>query len=136
MMLKLALVVFGCSFTVFFSDEIKAAVKKAGAVPGVKLLVPLLVASWLIEKYQDWGYWLLILFQALSQRLIYRLTVIIPFHLDSIAWIIYLFLLASLPVWVFWAMAKRKGIDQPRPLSYKVGIVLWVLAAILLAINV
>jgi hypothetical protein len=137
MMLELALVVFASSVAVFFSNEISAALKKAGAVPGVKLLFPLFVASWLIEKFQDWGYWLLIMFQAISYRLIQHLSSIIPFQVGSMhfARITYLFLLACLPAWVFWIIAKRKGLDQPRPLSYKLGVVLWVLAAVLLSIS-
>ncbi len=136
MIYTLALVVFGSSIAVFFSEELSGLLKKIGKFPGVKLLFPLLVASWLIEKYQDWGHWLLIQSQAMSYHFVEQLSHLAPFQMGSLPFsqILYLFVLAGLPVWIFWLIGKYKGIDKdgPRPLAYLVGVVLWLVAAILL----
>lgn len=136
MIYTLALVVFCSSIAVFFSDELSALLKKISKFPGVKLLIPLLFASWLIEKYQDWGRWLLIQVQALSFKLVETSSHIVSFQAGAVSFfrVLYLFVLAGLPVWFFWLMAKYKGNTkkEPRPLAYRVAVVLWLVAAFLL----
>ena len=136
MMLKLALIVFFTSIVAFFAQEFGRMFKKIFAIPGVLLLAPLAVASWLIEVYEDWGIWLLSMFQAEIHQFIHKLSTFVPFETGSISFvrIIYLLLIASIPVWVSRLIALRKGRCPPQSFTYWLGLVLWIIAVILLTV--
>ena len=132
----LALVVFCSSIVAFFSQEFSKMFKKIFAIPGVLLLAPLALASWLIEIYEDWGAWLLLWIQAGLHQFLHKLSVLVPFESHSLSFfrIVYLFLIASLPVWISRLMALRKGYRAPQTSTYWVGLILWIIAAILLTV--
>lgn len=136
MMLKLALVVLSASVFVFFSQEFVRLLTRLGAIPGVKLLVPLALASWLIEAFESWGLWLLLWCRALIDQVIYALISLLPFKMAalSLGRILFLFLLAGAPLWIAHFRAKKKGIKQPRFFSQRFAMVLWVFGAILLSV--
>lgn len=137
MIVSLALVVFGSSIAVFFSEEIQRMFKKIIAIPGAKLLVPLIALSLLVEIYQEYGSWLLIAFKAIIEQGLLTLVSMLPFQVIALPMLkaAYLILLACLPVWVFWLIAKRKGIEESWPTPYRVGVMLWTLAAVLLTVQ-
>ena len=54
MYFKIALVILLSSTAVFFSREFGEAFKKTWSIPGVKLLLPLLVATGLFYDPQPW----------------------------------------------------------------------------------
>lgn len=138
MLISLAVVVFASSIAVFFSDEWTALYKKMIVIPGVKLLVPLIILSIFVEKYQSGGYGVLLWFSAVFSQSVLLLTKLVPFKTGAIpvAKIIYLCLLACLPAWIFWLMARRKGIVDVWSTPYRLGVALWILAAILLTAEI
>ncbi len=121
----------------FFSQEFTGFFKKIFAIPGVKLILPLALASWLVESYEDWLLWILLTLKNALHYVVHGLDALIPLHLGAVSFahIIHLFLLASVPVWVILALGKSRGMYEPWPYTYLVGIVLWLLAAILLTIH-
>lgn len=136
MVVTIALVVFLSSIVAFFAEEFGRMFKKIFAIPGAKLLLPLAFASWLIEVYEDWGLWLLVWFQALLNQALHKLSTFMPFERGSISLIqiIYLFLIGSLPIWIFRYRAIRKGSRKPQPFSYWLGLILWISATIMLVV--
>ncbi|MBN9231250.1 MAG: hypothetical protein BGO90_03620 [Legionella sp. 40-6] len=57
MLLTLALVVICASIMVFFSQEFMRTFKRIFALPGARLLLPILFASWLVYTFDYWVLW-------------------------------------------------------------------------------
>lgn len=136
MLFTLALIVLCSSIIVFFAAEFGNLFTKVFSIPGVKLILPLVLASWLLEIYEGWGLWVLVWCQAMLHRMIHHLTTLIPFQTGAIFFtrMVCLFLLASLPVWIFLLRAKQKGRHYPQPFTYWLGLVLWIFGVFLLSI--
>ena len=136
MMLTIALLVFATSIAAFFAQEFGRLFKKIFAIPGVKLLVPLALASWLISAFESWGYWLLIRMKAGLHHTEDFIAAFLPFEMIriSIVRIIFLVLFANVPIWVSWYFEKRRGHYEPKFSSFCIGYMLWILASILLIV--
>jgi len=137
MYITMVLVVLCTAIVVLFSQEFAGLFKKIFAIPGVKLLLPLAFASWVIETYENWGLWLLLWCKDGLHTLMHRLDVYLPTHVSSLslAHIIHLFLLASLPACLLLALAKGRGRYEPWPCTYQVGAAIWIVAAVLLTVH-
>ncbi len=101
------------------------------------MIVPLLIASWVIIIYEEWGHWLLIHCQLALYELVHQIHALVPFENGSLhfAKIIYLFLVASLPMWISELSALRKAESETQTPRYWIGLVLWVFAAVLLTLS-
>jgi len=137
MMVTIAVIVFCASIAAFFAQEFGRMFKKFFSIPGFKLLIPLIIASWLIEMYEEWGLWLLLRIQAWLHQFVHQLHRLVPFEQGSLPLtkIIYLFLVASLPIWIFRLATFRNWSRKHTPHTYWVGLVLWIIAAILLTLS-
>jgi len=137
MYITLILAVLFTAIVVFFSQEFINMFKKIFAIPGAKLILPLMLASWLVEYFEDWLLWILLGIKNALHQVVYWLNALIPFERGSIsiAHTILLFLLASLPVWILIAVVKYKGKYDPWPYTYELGAILWLTAAILLTVH-
>ena len=133
----LAIVVFCASIAAFFAQEFGRMFKKFFAIPGTKLLVPLVIASWIIEIYEEWGLWLLLRIQAWLHQFVHKLHALIPFEQGSLPFtkIVYLFFIASLPLLIAQLASIKKWRRKRVPHTYWLGLVLWVIAAILLTLS-
>ena len=137
-----AFIVLGLAIVAFFSQECIRVCKKITSIPGAKLLLPLAFASWMLEEYEDWGGWLLVKFQAVLHQTIHFFSTLLPFEFErgkiSLIRIIFLFLLACLPVWLpVWLhrlKAIRSGQRNPETITYRVGLLLWIIAVIMLTV--
>ena len=111
-----AFIVLGLAIVAFFSQECIRVCKKITSIPGAKLLLPLAFASWMLEEYEDWGGWLLVKFQAVLHQTIHFFSTLLPFEFErgkiSLIRIIFLFLLACLPVWLPVWLHRLKAIDH------------------------
>lgn len=135
-MLKVALVVLLSSIVVFFSKEFTDLFKKIVAIPGMKLLLPLLLATTLIVNFEPWIYMLLTHIQGFLRALSAKLTSWMPFQrganylANSLVLMSFTFLpVLSLQYWI-----KRKTY---RSFSY-IGLtitILWLFLAVLLSIS-
>lgn len=137
MMFKMAVIVFVASIIAFFAEEFKRLFTKIFAIPGFKLLGPLAFASWLIYIFEDKGlYWFLSGFKRALHQMEQKLSKLL-LHTDNISWvrIVFLFLVASIPVWVSLYLAHRKKRFDSSTFSYGLGLTLWIFAAILLTVS-
>jgi hypothetical protein len=138
MLLTLALIVLCSAIIVFFSDEFAGLIKKFFSIPGFKLVIPLIFASLLIEAYEDWGLWLLLWFQKGIHQVVYKFATFMPFETGAvlIVRILFLFLAASVPLWISNLRAKRLGRRYPDSFTFWLGLTLWLIAIILLTVAV
>lgn len=137
-LLTLALLVFGGATAAFFSQEWIAMCKKFFSIPGMKILFPMLVVSWVFERYEVWWLWLLQWCQKIVFHVVSNLEAYVPFKMASflIARVLCLFLVASFPIWIFHLIVKRREDGQKGLLAYRLALVLWVVAVVLLAATV
>ena len=136
MLITISLVVFCASIAAFFAQEFGRLFKKFFALPGVKLLLPLILASSLLIIYEEFEYWLLLQFQQTLHQLIFKLDNAVPFEGSlSLSRIISLFIIASFPIWIAKWSVRRKKYKNPYSGMYWLGLVLWVIAAILLTVS-
>ncbi len=137
MLLTFTGIVFFASIFLIFSQEFIRSGKKIAAIPGVKLLVPLVMLSWLIEAYEDWGLWLLLWAQAVFHQCIQSMTDLLPFQSGGLhlVRIMTIFLLACLPSWVFWLRAKWKDSYKLQPCADYFGLAIWITVVFLLIIK-
>jgi hypothetical protein len=138
MLVTLAAVVLIASIAVFFSQEFVRLFKKIMGIPGVKLLLPLVLASLLLETYEVWGYWILKHCHLALHILVYKITVLLPFETGALLLmrVIFLFLFGSAPVWYFKFRYRNDIRLYPKKFSYRLGLTLWIIAAILLAVEI
>lgn len=135
-MLVLSLVVLGCSIVVFFSQEFGNFFKKIFAVPGMKLLLPLILASAVVVDYNNWILWGLLLFKAFLHRFSTMLASWMPFHTgaDIVANVLILAGFSILPVLAinFWVKKKTYRSFQ---YAYLTSTIIWLLVALLLTVS-
>lgn len=138
MLLRVALVVFSASIVVFFAQEFGRLFKKILSIPGFKLLLPLVLASWVIELYEIWGQFVLLKVQKAFHLVINATAGILPFSFCAISLtrIVFLFVLSSLPLFIYRLRAKQQGRRHPEPVSYWIGLTIWVVASILLTVSI
>ncbi len=139
MIVTIALVVVCSSIIAFFSQEFVRMFKKLFSIPGMKLFLPLAIASCLIEVYEDWGFWFLTSFQAAIEKMTHALAHLFPFETGSvlIIRILFLFVLACIPIIAYRLRAKFKGnYAAPHPYIDLLSLILWLVAAILLTVPI
>ena len=124
-------VMLGSIFIVFL-QEFKSIFKKIKAIPGMELIFPLLVVSWIVEKYEDWNYWLLASGQFFTTQLIANITEYLPFKWHAIYFIriFLLLLLAIIPAAILSFIVYKKGRFEPWPFIYRLSLVLWVIVSV------
>ncbi len=131
------LVILGCTIAVFFSQEFVAGFKKIFAIPGMKLLLPITLATMLIVYYEAWVLWSLLGAKNTLNSSATVLASSLPFqqHADLIANILLLLILPVLPLVARVLSSKKKPIHDLRPYYVTIGI-LWFLVLALLIVDV
>lgn len=134
MSLTLAMVVLVTTILVFFSKEFSGINKKLLAIPGFKLLAPLLIASIVVEMYEPFFAWLLLQTKEGMHYIYNHLIEWMPVksHLAASSFI--LFLLAMIPFVSFALWDKWRKMTFIRPITYRVSLITWILAAIVLTV--
>ncbi|GGI85804.1 hypothetical protein [Legionella impletisoli] len=133
MFLTLGLIVLSTSILVFFSQEFVGVYKRITSLPGLKFLLPLVLASWLIEKYEPFELWFLLQCKEGFHYLLHALSGWLSIKQHSVH-ILQLFLLAIVPFLLLRAWEIKRKIPVPRPITTQVGLVLWIIAATILTI--
>ena len=134
MELTIALVFLGSAIVVFFANEFSHVFKKIWAIPGVKLLLPLCVLSWVVVVYEAWGYWLLQKGHGILDRVVHVLVLWLPFEAGALACIriIFLFIIASVPLWIHRVRPTKNSLKETAVFSW--GLVLWMVAVVLIVV--
>lgn len=135
-LITLAILICSFAIVVFFAQEFLDGLKKIFKIPGVKLFLPLLLASSLIELYEPWEGWLLFRIKILFNYLPAGIAYFLPFGKMSgyIGKIIYLFILGCLPLWIaaFRSRSKRHIKSSLAPFFFSLFV--WLFLAILLVV--
>jgi hypothetical protein len=136
MLLTLALVVLLASCVAFFSKELMNVGNKIHAIPGLKLLLPLLLASLFIELFEDWARLLFFWSQTLVHRFLAAIAAVLPFKSWNIAivHIAALFIFSCSPLWLRKYRERRTGQRRPPDATHRLAAILWVVASILLLV--
>ena len=128
MLFTLTLVILLGAITVFFSQEFLGVIKKIFAVKGVKLFLPLLVASWFVFSYGDWVIFALTYYRETLVKVLTFIDAIIPFPqiAEHVAIVIVLTLVSVLPVYLidlFMRKRSYKSYNYPQTTSLLIFIV-------------
>jgi hypothetical protein len=135
--LMLALLVFSSAIILLFANEFERFIQKTASIPGVKLFVPLILASLLIEQYDNWCVWFVLECRSQLHNALQLVVGLLPFRLGAVllSSVLFLFLPACLPMCLVWVMEKRHKIFRmPISPSY-LGYILWIIAAFLLIVK-
>ncbi|WP_133130352.1 hypothetical protein [Legionella yabuuchiae] len=133
MFLTLGLIVLSTSILVFFSQEFAGVYKRITSVPGLKFLLPLVLASWLIEQYEPFELWFLLQCKEGFHYALHTLSSWLSLQQNSVQ-VLHLFFLAIIPFLLLRAWEIKRKIPTPRPATTLAGLVLWIIAAIILTI--
>jgi hypothetical protein len=137
MLFTLALLVLSASVAIFFSEEFYNAFKKLFEIKGIKLLLPLSIASWAVCSFDYGSIWFIFFCSLLVEGTVSFLVSIMPFQEFSvpISLIMALFVLSIVPVFLIdFIFGKRtyKGRYQYIHIS---SIFIFVVSAVLLLTN-
>ncbi len=136
MLFTLAAVVFFAAIMTFFSQEFIRTFKKIMDIKGAKLILPLLVASWLVLNYDYWALWVVYYYREILHGCVRMLAYIIPFKQISfyIADILVLTIISIVPVFCYDFFVYRKKNYKPYPHSYLVITIIWLINALTLIV--
>ncbi|KTD48597.1 hypothetical protein Lrub_0948 [Legionella rubrilucens] len=136
MLLTIALVVLCSAIVVFFSQEFSEAIKKFFKIPGMKLFLPIALASFLAAYYELWVLWALLKLKAVLYVLTEGIQAILPFDTADwlVAQILLLFALTIIPVVLIDLWSVKKTYERfKRP--YLLSTVIWIVAAFALVME-
>lgn len=132
-MYQLVLIVCIASIFCFFIQEFIGLFKRIFAIKGVKIILPLALASGLVYLNTPFVLWHLYFIRDVLDNALLNLMYFIPLHTgkESLALIILLTLLAVLPS-VLLNLYSKKYHNKPYPHSYLASTYIWVITVILL----
>jgi hypothetical protein len=133
----MSFIVLCAAIVVLFSQEFASVFKKIFAIPGVKLFLPLFVVSLLVEYYQAMGIWFLLFYKDYLHIFLHYLVSVLPFAKGAITFvhILYLFVIACVPIWILYGWAWHKKRPKPWTHAYQLGFICWLTAAVLLTVH-
>jgi len=137
LVLSLTLMIFFSSLVLYFSKEIAKFLNFFGVIPGVKLVIPLAIVSWIILRYEFWVNWLLSRLQAVFDKTLNALASFLPYENVAILLlrILFLYSIANLPLWIYKLHARKKAHCIPPSIStHWMGLFLFILFSMLLSI--
>lgn len=132
----LVLLVLSAAIVVFFSEEFAEFIKKLAKIPGVKLFVPLFIASWFVIYFEYWVGLMLFYVHRWIEFDIQLLMDILPFEWGArkTAQIINLSLMTVAPVILFDWFYKRKHHHRPFTYIRLLFIVLFIFFSLLMLV--
>jgi hypothetical protein len=130
-LITLTLVVLATSIIVFFSQEFTQVFKKIFAIPGAKLFIPIVFASWLVFQYKYWIVWGLKYYRDVLREVLITLSQALSLNeiLTKVLVIILLTCVSIIPVVVLEFYLHRKTYKS-YPYPYLTSTVLWLVSAI------
>ncbi|WP_133135764.1 hypothetical protein [Legionella rowbothamii] len=111
MLFTLTMVILLGAITVFFSQEFLGVIKKIFAVKGVKLFLPLLVASWFVFSFSDWVILAITWYREILVKIFTVLVSIIPLPqiAEHVTVVIVLTLVSVLPVFLIDLFMRKRS---------------------------
>jgi hypothetical protein len=130
-----ALVFFSIIFLAFL-QEFTHFFKKIDHIPGIRLIGPLLIASFVIELYETQLYDFMLYGQVVLNQFLIFVGTQLPFETGVLTTlrIVFLFVLACLPSWVVWCLVKSMGKKKycSSAMASGCGLVLWFIGVLLI----
>lgn len=114
MLFTLTLVILLGAITVFFSQEFLGFFKKIFAIKGMKLFLPLFIASWLVFTFDHWGLWGIYYYRQILSYVLVFLVDIMPFSYmaEHVALIILLATISVLPVYLIDLSLRKRSFKR------------------------
>lgn len=136
MIFTLALLVFISAITVAFSKEFGGLFKKFFAIPGVKLILPLLIMTLLVIHFEPWVLWALLYIKFTLHSSIDWLAALLPFETGAkiIASVLLMMGITILPVIAFNAWIKYKTYQNYHH-DWLLSLFIWLLLSTLLSVS-
>ena len=136
MLTVFAILILIAGFIVFFLDEISRLWKKIFLIPGMKILLPLFAASFLIEASGEWSLWLLLRIMTLTNQLIVSLASFFPnySYANTLFHIILLSLIGVLPIWIAKLKPKASNYHYLHLQTDYVVLLVWTVLAVLMTV--
>lgn len=133
MVLTLIFAILGTFVFLFFLQEVMAAWQKLWSKPAVKLLLPLIVVTWILFRNQVLFIWFLWWIAVFYLKLTQGFAYFVPLNwvTQMLTGTLALWLFAILPAWILDALHFRK-VFTSSPHSPFVSAMLWILVSILL----
>lgn len=134
----LAALVFLSAIVLLFAKEFEAVIHKIAAIPGIKLILPLLLVSFFMEQYDDISVWFLSACQTQLSLGIQTMAAVLPFKLNVVlvSSVLFLWIIACMPIVVVWMIRKKSKTFQPIVSPDYVGYLLWMITVFLLITNI
>ena len=108
-----AIIILTSGFVLFFLDEFSRLYDKIFLIPGMKILLPLFAASWLVEASGEWSLWFLLRIWTFLNYFVTYLTSLFPTssYANALVRIIILCSFSAVPIWVGKFKSKSKSSD-------------------------
>ncbi len=135
MFLSLVALILAAASIVLFSEEFAGLIKKMSKIPGVMLIIPFFIASWLLIKFEPWVFSLLVSFNHFIEWCVGMLAYIFPFDTGALllSRIIVLSMLSMAPVLlVDWLSRKRT--HRPYERRYLLSTVIFICVAMIMIV--
>lgn len=131
-LLFLCLVIF-TAVVGFFSQELQHVFKRIFSIPGAKLCLPMMFASWIVENYALWGYKGLSSLKIMLLAIEHRMAAFLPFHIGAlmVARVLVLAMLAMIPLWLIAFLTRKNHLSGALYWAYCCSASLWAVAVIL-----
>lgn len=140
MLLTLALIIFFSSILVVFSKEFIQLFKKIFSIKGSKLVIPLLIVSWVIYSFNVLFLSLLFYLREVLNNIVLFIVKMVPFHqgATSFSLIILLTLLSTVPIIIIDIFSRRRK-GYKRYTRYKhpylTSTLIWIIVVFLLVVT-
>lgn len=136
MLLTIALLVLCSAIVVFFSQEFGEAIKKFFKIPGMKLILPTALASFLVAYYEPWVLWVLLKLKAILYVLAEGIKDILPFETGDwlVAQILLLTALTIIPVLLIDLWSVKKTYERFKH-PYLLSTLIWIITAFVLVMK-
>lgn len=134
MPITLTLIIVGTAILGLFSQEFIHVFKRIFAIPGVKLFLPLLLVSFIVERYVLWGWKGLTLMQLGLFALKEHLHHLMPFDRGAlfVTQVFILVILANTPIWITRYLTRKKPLSKAILWVYWFSAAVWIMSSILL----
>ncbi len=134
MHMLLAWIVLFTAIVAFFLDEFVRVLKKIFSIPGFKLFLPLLMASFIMERFAVWIWKGLTFFQERIADLVSVLSRSLPFQKGAVimAHALIIFIMISIPLWVNANKKKKKPMFRAQYWTYLLSAVFGIMAVLLI----
>jgi hypothetical protein len=134
MSITVTLIIFFAAIVLAFLSEFTSLFQKLKTIPGMMVMVPLLIASFIVERFEQTLLRGLLWYQSLLYDLVQWIVPLNLYHqvLVDVMIVIFLFLSACIPMWGIVMWSKRQHICRQLIVMNYPGVILWLIGVFLM----